>query len=182
MPVRPCSYCGWHFGSHRRTGTLPIGPPRSTSRKMVLFVPRPWYRCCCRHNWQATLWHALLSWPCKMSAPFLLSTTWWAHNPQFHRIETWLSCTPLYPRLFLARGLVCNLRATFLVINSGIGHNTYSRCSEPLSHSVSGNERLPIRLKLLIAPSYFALDVFHLFNWRDSHVFIHGITPDDYPL
>ena len=21
-------------------------------------------------------------------------TTWWAHNPQIHRIETWLSCTP----------------------------------------------------------------------------------------
>ena len=21
-------------------------------------------------------------------------TTWWAHNPQFHRIKTWLSCTP----------------------------------------------------------------------------------------
>ena len=43
----------------------------STSRKMVLFVPRPWYRLCCRHNWHATLWHALLSWPCKRSAPFL---------------------------------------------------------------------------------------------------------------
>ena len=23
----------------------------------------------------------------------LLLTTWWAHNPQFHRIETWLFCT-----------------------------------------------------------------------------------------
>ena len=33
-----------------------------------------------------------------MSAPFLLSTTWWAHNPQFHRIETWLSCTPCCQR------------------------------------------------------------------------------------
>ena len=28
-----------------------------------------------------------------MSPTFLLLTTWWAHNPQFHRIETWLSCT-----------------------------------------------------------------------------------------
>ena len=92
--VRPCYDCWWYSGNHRWTRILPIGPPRSTSRKMVLFVPRPWYRCCCRHIWQATLWHALLSWPCKMSAPFLLSTTWWAHNPQFHRIETWLSCTP----------------------------------------------------------------------------------------
>jgi hypothetical protein len=27
-----------------------IGPPRSPSRKMILFVPRPWYRCCRQHN------------------------------------------------------------------------------------------------------------------------------------
>ena len=96
--VRPCYDCWWYSGNHRWTRTLPIGLPRSTSRKMVLFVPRPWYRCCCRHIWQATHWHALLSWPCKMSAPFLLSTTWWAHNPQFHRIETWLSYTPYCQR------------------------------------------------------------------------------------
>ena len=96
--VRPCYDCWWYSGNHRWTRTLPIGPPRSTSRKMVLFVPRPWYRCCCRHIWQATLWHALLSWPCELSAPFLLSTTWWAHNPQLHRIETWLSCTTLIPK------------------------------------------------------------------------------------
>ena len=89
---------------------------------------------------------------------------------------------PLFPKLFLARGLVCNPRATVLVVNSGIGHNTYSRCSEPHSHSVSGNERLPIRLKLLIAPSYFALDVFHLFNSRDTHMFILGKPPEDFPL
>ena len=25
---------------------------------------------CCRHNWQATLWHALLSWPFKMNSAF----------------------------------------------------------------------------------------------------------------
>ena len=63
------------------------------------------------------------------------------------------------------------------IINSGIGHNTYSCCSEPHSHSVSGNERLPIRLKLLIAPSYFSLDVFHLFNSRDTLMIILGIPP-----
>jgi hypothetical protein len=90
---------------------------------------------------------------------------------------------PLFPRLFLARGLVCNSRATFREItNSGIKNNTYSRCSEPLSHSVSGNERLSIRLKLHMVPSYLALDVFHLFNSRDTHVFNPGITPDDFPL
>ena len=24
--------------------------------------------------------------------------TWWTHNPKFHRIETWLSCTSLTPK------------------------------------------------------------------------------------
>ena len=69
-------------------------------------------------------------------------------------------------KLFLVLDFVCNSRATCLLIYSGIGHNTYSRCSEPLSHSASGNERLPIRLKLLIASSYFALDIFVSFNSR----------------
>ena len=52
--------------------TLPIGPPGLMSRKMVLFVPLPWYRCCYWHNWQTILWHALLTWSCKMSLSFLL--------------------------------------------------------------------------------------------------------------
>jgi hypothetical protein len=43
-----------------------------TSRKMVLFVPRPWYRCCRRHSWQTFRWHVLLSWPSKMPPPYLL--------------------------------------------------------------------------------------------------------------
>ena len=38
---------------------------------------------------------------------------------------------PLFPKLFLAHGLVCNPRATVLVVYSGIRRNTYSRCSEP---------------------------------------------------
>ena len=37
---------------------------------------------------------------------------------------------------------------------------------QPLSHLVSSIERLPIRLKLLIAPSYLALDIFLSFNSR----------------
>ena len=72
LSVRPCYFCWGHSGNHRWTRTLPIGPPRSTSRKMVLFVPRPWYQRCCQHNWQAILCHALLPWPCNMSASFLL--------------------------------------------------------------------------------------------------------------
>ena len=68
LSVRPCYYCWWHSGNHRWTRTLPIGPPHSTSRNMVLFVPRPWYQRCWQHNWQSIIWHALLS------PPFLLLT------------------------------------------------------------------------------------------------------------
>src|SRR5215216_2643329 len=66
---------------------------------------------------------------------------------------------PYYSKLFPTLGFICKSRATFLVIYSGIRYNTYSHCSEPLSPSVSGNERLPTRLKLLTAP-YLALDDF----------------------
>ena len=68
---------------------------------------------------------------------------------------------PLFPRLFLARGLVSNSWATFReIINSVIIHNTYSHSSKALSHSDSGNEWLPISLELLITPSYSTLDDF----------------------
>ena len=61
---------------------------------------------------------------------------------------------PLFPKLFLVRGLVCNPRATVLVIYSGIRRNTYSRYSEPLSHSGSGFEQLAIRLEPLMVRRY----------------------------
>ena len=74
---------------------------------------------------------------------------------------------PLFPRLSLAHGLVCNSWASFRgIINSGIRHNTYSHCYEPLSHPVSGTERLPACSKLLMIPPYFALDIFLSFNSR----------------
>ena len=77
---------------------------------------------------------------------------------------------PLFPKLFLTRGLVCNSWATFRWDHqSGIWRNTYSHCSESLSHFVSDIERLPIRLKLLMVPSYFALDNFLSFNTRDTY-------------
>ena len=88
---------------------------------------------------------------------------------------------PLFPKLFLARGLVCNSRATVLVIYSGIRRNTYSRYSEPLSHSGSGFEQLSIRLEPIMVPSYLTLEVFHMFNSRDNLILIHGLTPDCFP-
>ena len=53
---------------------------------------------------------------------------------------------------------------TFLVIYSGIRRNTISRCSGPLSHFVSGFERLPTRLKLPMISPYVVLDIFVSFN------------------
>ena len=44
-----------------------------------------------------------------------------------------------------------------------------------------GIERLPGRLKLLIVPSNFTLDVFYLFNSRGTHMLIHGLIPGYYP-
>ena len=85
---------------------------------------------------------------------------------------------PCFSWFFPTLGFVFNSRVTFrVIINSGIRHNTYSRCLEPLSHSVSGNERLSIRLKLLMVPSYLALDMFHSFNSRDTLMIILGIPP-----
>ena len=89
--------------------------------------------------------------------------------------------TLMFPKLFLARGLVCNPRATVLVIYSGIRRNTYSRCSETLSHSGSDFEQLSIHLEPLIVPSYLTLDVFYMFNSRDNLMLIHGLTPDCFP-
>ena len=120
-------------GNRRWTRTLPIGPPRSTSRKVVLFIARPWYQRCCRHNWHGTLWHALLSWPWKMSLLLLKKynnhnkITWWAHNPQFHRIKTWLSCTPSCFQSYSSRvdSYVIHEPPSDEIINSGIRHNNY---------------------------------------------------------
>ena len=148
---------------------------------MVLFVPRPWYQRCCRHNWHGTLWHALLSWPCKMSllllkkphgGPITHSSTGSKPDCPVH---------PLFPKLFLARGLVWNSWATFLMLYSGITRHTYSRYSEPLSHSGSDFEQLFIRLESLIVPSYLTLEVFYMFNSRDNLMLIHGLTPRLYP-
>ena len=78
-------------------------------------------------------------------------------------------------------GFVFNSRATFLVLYSGIRRNTYSRCSETLSHSGSDFEKLSIRLEPLIVPSYLTLDIFYWFNSRGTLMLIHGLTPDCFP-
>ena len=87
----------------------------------------------------------------------------------------------LLSKLILALGFVFNSRATFLVLYSGIRRDTYSRCSEPFSHSGSDFEQLSIRWEPLIVPSYPTLDVFYMFNSRDNLMLIHGLTPDCFP-
>ena len=58
-------------------------------------------------------------------------------------------------------GFVCNSRTIFRgIIKSVTGHNTYSRRFETLSRSASGSKRLTTQLKLLISPSYLALNDF----------------------
>ena len=89
---------------------------------------------------------------------------------------------PLLPNLFIARGLVCNSRTTVLLIYSGIRRNTYSRCLNPLSHFVSGNERFT-RSKLLMVPTYFALDI--VLNFHSRVTFRHlprCYQPDSQPF
>ena len=67
------------------------------------------------------------------------------------------------------------------MLYSGIRRNTYSRCSEPLSHSGLDFVQLSIRLEPLIEPSYLTLDIFYWFNSRDTLMLIHGLTPDCFP-
>ena len=64
---------------------------------MVLNVHCSWYRCCCRYSWQAVLWLTLQLDRIVCRHP---SYPMWAHNPQFHRIETWHFGTFLFSRLF----------------------------------------------------------------------------------
>src|ERR1041385_6506159 len=72
----------------------------------------------------------------------------WAHNPQFHRIETWLSCTFLFSRLFLFFDLVCNSRVLYLVIFSSISDSMLMPDAlDPFSSSVIIDECLYIHLK-----------------------------------
>ena len=99
--------------------------------------------------------------------PSYFWTTWWAYNPQFHRIETWLSCTPY------SQG--CSSRVASYVIHEPSSEGSSNLLPDtilipdrfgPLSRPVSGIERLPARSKLPMKPHYFALDIFLSFNSR----------------
>ena len=95
---------------------------------------------------------------------------------KFHRIETWLSCTPLLPKLFLVLDFLCNSQGHFPSNLFWYQTQYLSRCSRALSHVAWDIERLPIHLKLLMVPSYFALDIFLSFNLRDTYASSHELT------
>ena len=108
-----------------------------------------------------------------MSPPFLLSTHMVGPQPTGPLDRNLTLLYTLLPKLFLELDFVCSSRATCLVIYSGIRRNTYSHFSESLSHTFSDIERLPIRLKLLIAPSYLALDDFLEFQ-LERYSYVHS--------
>ena len=147
--------------------TLPLGPPRSTSRKIVLFVPRPWYRRCRRHNRQAT---PLTCLACMITQDVSALPTSNPHGgPITHRStgsKPDSPVQPLFPKLFLASGLVCNSRTA--VPSDLFWYQTQYLFSLPWTPFTCwlGIEHLPIRLKLLMVPPYFALDIFLRFNSR----------------
>ena len=90
---------------------------------------------------------------------------------------------PLFPKLFLARGLVCNSRATVLVIYSGIRRNTYSRYSEPFLTLVQTSSNylsawnLLLYLRTLLS-MYFICSTREILLWS----FLGYPRPDDFPL
>ena len=151
---------------------------------MVLFVPRPWYRHCCRHNWHATLWHALLSWSYKMSAPL---PTFNPHDgPITHsstRIETWLSCTPSCFQSYSSRVASCVIHEppSDEIINLVSDAILIPIALNPFHTSLQATNDCLCAWNFYFAPSCFTLDVFYLFNSRGTHMLIHGLIPGYYP-
>ena len=84
---------------------------------------------CCRHNWQANLWHALLSWTCKMNSAF---PSFNPHGgPITHNSTGTKPDSPVQPwcRNILYTWLHILSRAT-------LREMIHSRCSEPPSHTL----------------------------------------------
>ena len=82
---------------------------------------------------------------------------------------------PLFPKLFLASGLVCNSWTT--VPSDLFLYQTQYLFSLPWTPFTCwlGIEHLPIRLKLLMVPPYFALDIFLRFNSRVTSATFLGV-------
>ena len=104
------------------------------------------------------------------------------HSPQFHRIETWLSCSSLFSKLFLVLGFVC--------ISQAIFPNMSYPVSDAISNLVAlnpfyfwlGIERLPTHLKLFYLPTLLSMNSPKFQNSRDIYVFHSWGNPSWFPL
>ena len=97
------------------TRALLIGLPRLNEQEGSLrplpLVSTLWPTSLANYSWQ-TLLHDCME--CHHPGSM------WAHNPQFHRTGTWLSCTFIFPRLFLLLDLIWASRFPYLVMFSPI--------------------------------------------------------------
>ena len=147
-------------GNRRWTRTLPIGPPRSTSR-----------------NWFSSSLALGIDVVADISDRLPFDTPYYHDRakcrppsyfqphggPITHSFTGSKPDSPIHPS---SQG--CSSRVASYVIHGppsqviyfGSRRNTQSHCSGPLSHVVSDIEQWPIRLKLLMVPSYFTLDIF----------------------
>ena len=85
-----------------------------TSRKMVLFVPRPWHWCCYRHSWQVVLRYTfnLIA----LNVTTLVQCGPITHSSTRPKPDSLLP--PCFRGYFPVLDLVCNSRATYLIIFS----------------------------------------------------------------
>ena len=109
-------------------------------------------------------------------------TTWWAPNPQFHRIKTWLSCTPC-SQSYSSRldSYVIHGPPSDEIINSGIGHNNYSIAWNPF-HLLTRHRTIA----WLLETSYCTFQLFSqcvLFVQLERYSYAHSwVNPRLLPL
>ena len=93
----------------------------------------------------------------------------WAHNPQFHRTETWIFYTFLFTRLFPLINLVCTSRVPYLVVFSTISAPVLKPDAlAPLSLSGIVVKWLSIRLKISHTSVNFSRCIPLNLNSRDT--------------
>ena len=102
--------------------------------------------------------------------------------PQFHRIETWLSCTSLLPKLFLVLGFACISRAIFPNMSYPVSDAISNLVALNPSYFWLGIERLPTHLKLFHLPILLSMNSPEFRNSRDVYVYRSWANPNRFPL
>ena len=83
---------------------------------------------------------------------------------------------PRFPKLFPTLDFVCNSRVTFLMLYSGIRHNTYSHCFEPLFTPCSRHRTIACLLETSHDTSLLCSRYFVSFNSRVNSATFLDIT------